>query len=338
MARVVERARNTELTNKEIEKWAEAAVFVGLSVPSRRASNQHGPLILKAAKRYAALLAGTKGKFYEDEGRWRRTRKAGIELLAAAQRIGGEYPEFPPEKAVASMVRAKMRLVFELRRLREAKPALWLESDSVWVPVGPFTLEYEDKDADGTCLLDVPVLSVRMPWKGIQQADPSTFRVETTDASKSARSNPGVIHPHVKDGVACWGTAGPMLATALRRLDLRMVVRLIEAAMGHYNPGSPYVALSAWNEVRCNNCGISVEATETCTTCGTTAYCSTCTAVCRQCRSRHCRDCIEVCRTCKKHTCKACRSKEVWRMCAGCGNPVCLGCAVTALCPVCITR
>jgi hypothetical protein len=215
---------------------------------------------------------------------------------------------------------------------------LWSECGEE-IYLGPFQINI-DLSRDLSCGLDTFV------W--ITAIDPHP-----------AAENDYVTHPHVNDGVLCFGEGNDIALGAMYQGRLESVFTTINTILHNYNEESPHVALERWfgeeneDERYCQHCGDwyhYVDMAE-CSKCGEyvcchcwirciscediyhpdclpscnggcdSRVCESCEKSCCNCGGTYCESCIKECDICKDEYCESCISE-----CSECGDDICTNC------------
>jgi len=160
-----------------------------------------------------------------------------------------------------------------------------------------------------------------LDWDDLASCEPDNYRVIALDSNPAA-SDDSVTHPHVQYDVLCAGDGGQPIRQALgqgRLLDFFLIVANL---LRTYNSGSPYVALSEWQGVRCADCGGTTSNDERwiCEKCESTV-CGECYFTCPGCDCVFCSECLTRCEGCDQLHCNACM-----KQCSVCGDDRCQGC------------
>ena len=163
-----------------------------------------------------------------------------------------------------------------------------------------------------------------------QMQDSSAFRIIALEPHPAA-GNDIVTHPHVSDEYLCAGDAAVPMLAALSNGRICDAFLLIKSVLENYNPSSPYVSLSDWYGITCNDCGYTTNEEDSyyCESCGSTT-CDECYSYCNCCEITRCRGCLSECPACEDLTCQSCLSP-----CAQCEKSVCTSCLDENLCPSC---
>lgn len=177
------------------------------------------------------------------------------------------------------------------------------------VYLGPFEIQ-----------LDLPALSDSALW--------APYHVVALDPHPPA-CNDVVTHPHVSDDGLCAGDGHAAIQTALVNGRICDFFQLVQSVLTHYNPGSPYVALSDWEGNPCYDCGyvMSGDHAYWCPWCEE-HYCQECISGCDQCLETACRGCLQTCQVCDAYVCRDCMTS-----CPECGEPLCVKCLNDNRCP-----
>ena len=98
-----------------------------------------------------------------------------------------------------------------------------------------------------------------------------------------------------------------------------------------YSSASPYVALSEWFGIACDDCDVFVHLDDlsTCNHCEH-SYCDDCSTGCMICDDTYCWACTCVCDLCGDRYCKPCAAT-----CAHCADTCCSGCVEDDVCSAC---
>jgi len=215
--------------------------------------------------------------------------------------------------------------------------SLWGDCDEVYL--GSFQINM-DLSKDISCGLSVLV------W--IEALDPHP-----------AAENDYVTHPHVSDGVLCFGDGDEIALAAMYQGRLESVFTTIDTILHNYNDQSPHVALENWfgdqgsederycescdhwyhydNMDECSKCGdwvcchCSVKCNscdeifhsgcaQSCNECGG-MVCESCEKSCYYCGGTHCESCVKACDLCKEEYCESCIES-----CSECGDDICDKC------------
>lgn len=162
--------------------------------------------------------------------------------------------------------------------------------------------------------------SIELDW-GDLIGHPGNYRVIAIDAHP-ARSNENVTHPHVQDEQVCEGEGRIPIRDALEQGRIADFFLIVANLLRTYNSGSPYVSLSDWFGVTCDDCGANASDDErwTCENCDA-AVCDGCYCRCQQCESAFCSQCISRCESCHDDCCRGCLTR-----CAGYRELNCSNC------------
>jgi hypothetical protein len=144
-----------------------------------------------------------------------------------------------------------------------------------------------------------------------------------------AVTNSAVTHPHVSDERLCAGDASAAIHAALAQGRICDFFLLVRSVLTHYNPASPYVALTEWTGMPCYDCGevLSEDQVFGCANCERD-FCGGCASYCRVCQEITCHECLTDCPVCDELTCPACLI-----VCPACGEPICQACQTDRRCP-----
>ena len=127
-------------------------------------------------------------------------------------------------------------------------------------------------------------------------------------------------HPHIQDGVLCWGDAMPYRR---KYRDARMPLEYVENIMSFlntYSRSGSYCELETWDGTLCKGCGISTTEPVECSRCEVKS-CSDCLCSCCCCEESFCDECTYTCNTCDTNVCTSCS-----RTCDKCGECCCYKC------------
>jgi hypothetical protein len=105
---------------------------------------------------------------------------------------------------------------------------------------------------------DVPLgpFRIELDYKLIGTTD--SYRVIATRPN-TACGNPRVTHPHVRSASLCEGDGRAAIIAALRDGRLYDFFLLVSQVLTHYNAGSAFAEVSAWEGVECQDCGDTVD-------------------------------------------------------------------------------
>lgn len=138
-----------------------------------------------------------------------------------------------------------------------------------------------------------------------------------------AGSDSSITHPHVSSDTLCEGDGYIAIRQGLIQGRLNDFYALVIAILNTYNPDSPYIPLSEWdNECRCYDCGYSIGGEDIyyCESCQRD-FCMQCSTYCRQCEVIVCGDCARECPACNQLFCKQCTAA-----CTECNRIFCQEC------------
>ena len=135
-----------------------------------------------------------------------------------------------------------------------------------------------------------------------------------------------VTHPHVSDEHLCMGDGKMAIFGAVQQGRLYDAFEIIKSILNTYNPDSPYVKLSEWEngsedeESSCDECGYSTDDLSTCNSCGH-IVCDECSRSCNSCENTFCNNCLQTCPECDESVCNGCMTE-----CSECHKPMCRSC------------
>ncbi|MEX0866289.1 MAG: hypothetical protein WD030_02955 [Pirellulales bacterium] len=297
----------------------------------------HQRLLIKVATLIRGQLAGESREVEEiplPQETWRRCQQLQRKLQAAQQRhwhlaahrlkddFQVQYQELLRELAVVGVALEPTiqpqqlpisEIVADLVALQEEfeQVEFDLRHETISVTTGPIELE-------GIYLGPFKIL---LEFDKLGEQHPYCYSVIALDPHPAA-CNDGVTHPHVQDESVCEGEGRPAIRGALRQGRLLDFFVIVANLLQNYNSGSPYVSLSDWEGVACNDCGSSVSDSErwSCEKCETSIcgdcyiscvrcdgiYCSECAVRCEQCDDPCCHGCLVECCACEKKLCSIC--------------------------------
>ncbi len=147
-----------------------------------------------------------------------------------------------------------------------------------------------------------------------------------------ACGQPGIVHPHVRDGDLCAGDASRPIAQALQNGRLGDAFLLVRSVLTNYNPQSPYVSLGEWEGVACSDCGSHMDHDDRFSCEGCEAdLCDCCSRCCEVCSANRCANCITSCDVCDAVCCQGCLQPSesdrhvcpsCFMVCSHCAKPV----------------
>lgn len=166
--------------------------------------------------------------------------------------------------------------------------------------------------------------------KQLSRSSRAGYDVVAVDPSP-ARSASDVTHPHVRNDGLCEGEAHVAIGRALVQGRLVDFFQLVAGVLRNYNDQSPYVPLSDWRHIRCQDCDDLFDPDEgyNCERCDA-ATCCRCYCTCSECDEVRCSDCSRDCDLCGQGTCEACVHH-----CEGCSRAICVSCLELEKCNEC---
>jgi hypothetical protein len=175
------------------------------------------------------------------------------------------------------------------------------ESARIDLKEGTITVETEPIELDNLWLgpFDICLWWERL---GVRRA----YEVIAKDPQRPAKDD-SVTHPHVQDRQLCEGDATLPIKAALAEGRLFDFFLLVRQTLQTYNSSSPYVQISEWAGIHCQDCGWTMEEEDarSCDRCdGNT--CSECSTYCRNCDRYVCHGCAGECAQCERTFCEAC--------------------------------
>lgn len=166
--------------------------------------------------------------------------------------------------------------------------------------------------------LDLGPFEIILCWGGLPS---KTLRVMALEPNP-AEDDEDVTHPHIKGGILCEGEWGPVHRQMLRQGLIGEFFESVYEIVNTYNPDSPYVAVEAWGDSSCSECGYGEQGELECGH----WRCSECSMFCDSCDREYCSGCIVRCSDeCENYICDSCKME-----CPNCNR---YGICESCLCP-----
>jgi len=169
-----------------------------------------------------------------------------------------------------------------------------------------------------------------LDWSRPPQGGYFDYKVIAQDPHP-ASSDSNVTHPHVQHEAVCEGHGEAAIRSALRQGRLLDFFTMIANLLRTYNATSPYVSLSEWNGVECEDCGRQTceEERWNCDQCEA-SLCGECNQQCASCSTSQCNECVSSCSDCDDPHCESCL-----RACCSCSDNYCENCLEDKKCENC---
>jgi len=165
-----------------------------------------------------------------------------------------------------------------------------------------------------------------------------------------AATSSDITHPHVSNDQLCEGDGSVTITASLQQGRICDFFSIVNNILNTYNPDSPHVALSDWDDgVPCYECGYVMGSEDSyyCEHCDR-EYCSECSMCCNWCEESVCLGCAADCGYCKETVCPKCLDKcpicggdfckRCIVKCSQCESLCCKSCLNEGLCPDCKKR
>lgn len=264
---------------------------------------------------------------WERLARWNRQ-------LAIARFRGWSLAEQRAQRLVSTQIEQLRReLAAFARNSMPPKPQIMGVRD-IYGDIMALYDEFEEVALDGKDLgLSVTTPAIELegvylgPFKIVLEWDiprsyrPFRYRVVALEPNPAA-SNEGVTHPHVQDESVCEGDGRHSIQLACEQGRILDLFNIVSHLLETYNADSPYIALSGWNGLPCQDCGTAMPPDDlwVCERCES-RLCNDCGICCIDCSDTFCRSCMTTCEACGDLCCNCCLSA-----CADCSNDFCRHC------------